>query len=134
MSYAELLCDPRWQRRRLEIMNLAGFACERCHSKSTTLNVHHVQYVRGRMPWEYEDSELRCLCEPCHKDTHGIPRVASRPVRKMSPEERALCEKMADVDRRLVAATPEDKDAIILEKRDLFIRLTEITKHRWVGL
>jgi 5-methylcytosine-specific restriction endonuclease McrA len=133
MSYAELLRDPRWQRRRLEIMNRAGFACERCHSKSTTLNVHHVHYIRGRKPWEYDDSELRCLCEPCHKATHGIRPVASRPTRKLSPEETALREKIADVDRRLVAAEPEDKDAIILEKRDLFIRLTEFTKHMWVG-
>jgi hypothetical protein len=71
-SYSDLLRDPRWQRKRLEVMQRAGFACELCGDTRTTLNVHHTQYVRGRDPWDYPAAELRCLCEPCHGREHGV--------------------------------------------------------------
>jgi hypothetical protein len=66
-SYWELLKDPRWQRRRLEILSKAGFRCESCGSETETLNVHHVNYRREAKPWEYVDCELQCLCETCHQ-------------------------------------------------------------------
>lgn len=71
MSYTELLRDPRWQRKRLEVMQRSDFACEECSDTTTTLNVHHTKYKKGRMPWEYEDAELLCLCEQCHAHRHG---------------------------------------------------------------
>jgi hypothetical protein len=69
-SYWELLRDPRWQRKRLEILNRADFTCEECGSTDKTLNVHHKRYRKGAMPWEYENDELRCLCEGCHRYEH----------------------------------------------------------------
>lgn len=68
-SYYELLRDPRWQRKRLEVMQAADFACKECGSRDRTLNVHHTFYERGRAPWEYEAEHLRCLCEGCHQIT-----------------------------------------------------------------
>jgi hypothetical protein len=50
MTYSEKLKDPRWQRKRLEVMDLAGWRCAYCASKSHTLAVHHMRYVAGRMP------------------------------------------------------------------------------------
>jgi HNH endonuclease len=69
-SYSELLKDPRWQRRRLEILNRSNFSCERCDSSVKTLNVHHRIYRKGAKPWEYEDSELVSLCVECHEAEH----------------------------------------------------------------
>lgn len=66
LAYAELLKDPRWQRRRLEVLNAAKFACHSCRSTTETLHVHHLYYVRARKPWEYDDDALVCLCESCH--------------------------------------------------------------------
>lgn len=71
MSYSEQLRHPNWQRRRLEVMEEAGFECENCGDKETTLNVHHRLYVKGRMVWEYGNDELACLCEHCHRQEHG---------------------------------------------------------------
>jgi hypothetical protein len=65
-SYADLLRHPRWQRRRLEIMQRDDFACRECGATEKTLNVHHTVYIKGRKPWEYEDSQLRTLCQDCH--------------------------------------------------------------------
>lgn len=69
-NYQDLLRDPRWQRRRLEIMSRAEFKCERCASSEGTLNVHHKLYRTGAAPWEYTDKELACLCEDCHLEGH----------------------------------------------------------------
>jgi hypothetical protein len=66
VSYSDLLRDPRWQRKRLEIMERDDWQCQECGDKATTLNVHHRRYVKGCKPWEYEDDDLVCLCQPCH--------------------------------------------------------------------
>lgn len=66
-SYAEKLRDPRWQKKRLEIMKRDGFACKNCGDASKTLNVHHSAYVKGCEPWEYDERYLHTVCERCHQ-------------------------------------------------------------------
>lgn len=39
-SYYEQLKDPRWQKKRLEIMNRANFKCEECGDSENMLSVH----------------------------------------------------------------------------------------------
>lgn len=67
-SYFDLLRDPRWQKKRLEIMHRDSFKCTACHCDNETLNVHHRYYQDGQKPWEYEDVSLVTLCESCHKE------------------------------------------------------------------
>lgn len=69
MSYADQLAHPNWQRKRLEILSLAGFCCERCGDKEKTLHVHHKRYIKARMAWEYDRPDLVALCKPCHTET-----------------------------------------------------------------
>lgn len=69
-TYWELLRRPEWQEKRLRIMERAGFKCEQCEDKETTLNVHHKYYTKGAKPWEYPNESLICLCEPCHEEWH----------------------------------------------------------------
>lgn len=68
LTYADQLKDPRWQRRRLEIMQRDEFRCQVCMATEFTLHVHHKYYTKGRKPWEYEDHELVTLCVHCHED------------------------------------------------------------------
>lgn len=70
LAYSEQLRHPNWQRKRLEALEAAGWQCWNCGDKETTLNVHHRRYVKGRMAWEYDLSELAVLCEPCHETEH----------------------------------------------------------------
>jgi 5-methylcytosine-specific restriction endonuclease McrA len=71
MNYSEKLRDPRWQRKRLEIMNRDSFHCLCCnHSVSKPLNVHHLYYEKGFDPWEYDDDSLVTLCDDCHEIIH----------------------------------------------------------------
>ncbi len=66
-SYADKLQDPRWQRKRLKILERDKFKCKKCGDEETTLHVHHKIYKKGKDPWEYDNSDLITLCEDCHK-------------------------------------------------------------------
>jgi len=66
-TYAQLLRDPRWQKKRLEIMERDDFECRICGRDDLTLNVHHTYYEKGVAPWEYPDGSMYTFCEPCHE-------------------------------------------------------------------
>lgn len=66
-TYYEKLLDPRWQKKRLEILSRDNFTCERCGATDQTLHVHHGYYERGLDPWEYDPKTLHCLCDGCHE-------------------------------------------------------------------
>lgn len=76
--------DPRWQRRRLEIMQRADFRCENCEDEGSTLNVHHKIYRKKADPWDYGDDELLCLCETCHEQWHDVRNRLNEAIAKMS--------------------------------------------------
>ncbi len=63
-QYSQKLKDPRWQKKRLEIMQRDGFKCTCCGDSTSTLNVNHLRYSGD--PWEAEDKYLETLCECCH--------------------------------------------------------------------
>lgn len=82
-SYREKLRNPRWQRRRLEMMEVAGFACQHCGAEDKTLAVHHRRYFRGRDPWEYPDELLLVLCEDCHEAEHATRNMINDALAEM---------------------------------------------------
>lgn len=71
-SYSEKLKDPRWQRKRLEVLHRDDFTCLDCGDNESTLHVHHCLYISSHEPWDYENDELRTLCETCHDERHSI--------------------------------------------------------------
>ena len=66
-AYLAKLKDPRWQKKRLQILERDEWACQHCFDAESTLHVHHRYYVRGQEPWECEDGALLTLCESCHE-------------------------------------------------------------------
>lgn len=72
MNYAQQIKHPLWQKKRLEVLELHGWKCQECTAKEEELHVHHPFYRRGAMIWEYEKTELECLCHRCHKDRHDL--------------------------------------------------------------
>ncbi len=69
-AYAKKLLDPRWQKRRLEIMGRDEFTCQMCGDSESTLMVHHRYYIWGREPWDYSEEMLVTLCGECHESEH----------------------------------------------------------------
>lgn len=126
MSYSDLLRDPRWQRLRLEVMQRADFKCEHCGSETTTLNVHHTYYRRGRKPWEYDHETLRCLCEPCHKKEHPEKQVVPpRAVRvpTYTPEVAALMARKEAIHAEIPTASIARKDELVRDLMEVAIEL-----------
>lgn len=74
MTYSEKLKDPRWQKKRLEIMQRDKFTCRACDEQKKTLNVHHLNYEKNKDPWDYDDLNLVTLCEDCHNVMHWIDK------------------------------------------------------------
>lgn len=73
-TYSEKLKDPRWQKKRLEILSRDGFMCKKCCNDKLTLNVHHRYYNNGFEPWEYPDECYVTLCNDCHEFEHSNRR------------------------------------------------------------
>lgn len=72
MDYKELLLDPRWQKKRLEILQRDGWSCRICSDKTTTLHVHHRRYKRNANPWDYDGEDLVTLCAYCHNSVSEL--------------------------------------------------------------
>lgn len=70
-KYYEKLKDPRWQKKRLEIMKRDKFMCQYCGDTKETLNIHHKKYFQNIEPWECDDRYLITVCESCH---NGLSR------------------------------------------------------------
>lgn len=68
-NYYEKLKDPRWQKKRLKILERDKWTCQnpKCRATEETLNVHHKVYLPKTEPWDIEDRFLITLCENCHK-------------------------------------------------------------------
>jgi len=71
-TYKEKLKNPRWQKKRLEILERDNWECQNCGETKKTLCVHHRTYFLNRDPWEYENKIFITLCEDCHSDPDEV--------------------------------------------------------------
>jgi len=56
-------------------MERDGFACLHCASAAKTLNVHHVNYDKGKAPWDYDEDNFITLCADCHSMLEARIRI-----------------------------------------------------------
>lgn len=86
-SYYQKFKDPRWQKKRLSILERDGFKCQwiYCQSTTSTLHVHHFTYLKNRDPWEYDNSFFTTLCDDCHE------RVGTVNIKEMIIEHLFSC-------------------------------------------
>lgn len=71
-EYSEKLRDPRWQKKRLEILNRDHFTCKYCGDTESELQVHHLKYKNN--PWDVDSEFLETACIHCHDAIEGIKR------------------------------------------------------------
>lgn len=79
-AYSEKLRHPKWQQKRLRILERDGFKCRHCNSADRPLHAHHIQYEHGREPWEYPDTMLVTYCEDCHSKWHQFKKSYPCPI------------------------------------------------------
>ena len=84
MIYADLLKDPRWQKRRLEVFERDHWKCQLCEDNESTLAVHHLRYARK--PWDAPDADLLTVCEMCHSWIEYTKHMARDTGRRISGE------------------------------------------------
>lgn len=84
-GYSEKLKDPRWQRKRLEILQRDDFRCRSCERNDKTLHVHHSYYENGKSPWEYPDDALLTLCVDCHSNVTEKQIELARALASLEP-------------------------------------------------
>ena len=89
-SYRSQYLDPRWQKKRLEALNEAGFSCSICKKTDQTLHVHHNQYIANRDVWDYETTQLTVLCEPCHSELHSKSDLLNEVISRVSLKDRRV--------------------------------------------
>lgn len=63
-TYSDKLKNPRWQKKRLEIMQRDNFACKLYGDTESTLAIHHLKYSGD--PWDAPNKDLITVCEGCH--------------------------------------------------------------------
>ena len=67
MAYSEKLKDPRWQKKRLEVLEADNFTCKCCGETTIELHVHHFIYNnKTGNPWDVDKCDLITLCKDCH--------------------------------------------------------------------
>ena len=78
-QYKEWLLDPKWKRKRKEILKRDYGMCTVCHAKKN-LHIHHTFYYdRFIPPWKYPENSLLTICAKCHKEYHEICDVEIKP-------------------------------------------------------
>ncbi len=81
--------NPKWQKKRLEVLSKYKFKCEDCGSTTKTLHVHHILYRKGRKVWEYDEDEFLALCADCHDRLHIDIKLMQVIISYLNKETRA---------------------------------------------
>jgi hypothetical protein len=91
MKYADKLKDPRWQKKRLKILERDNWTCRGCKDTENTLVVHHIKYFPDKDPWECPDNFLLTLCEECHRQEREHRPFVEQAMLEYLREKGFLC-------------------------------------------
>jgi hypothetical protein len=65
MEYSDKLKSPKWQKKRLQILERDNWQCQYCKDTETQLQVHHLKYTNE--PWDADNNDLITACSDCHQ-------------------------------------------------------------------
>ena len=91
---------PKWQAKRLSVLERDKFTCQQCRSAEKTLHVHHKIYRKSANPWDYADSDLITLCEDCHDAAGECAKALKEAIAQMHPSQ---VERLLGVAEAMVA-------------------------------
>lgn len=73
-EYKELLKSPKWKNKRSKILKRDKKKCTKCGC-TAELEVHHIWYITGNLPWEVPNKYLTTLCRDCHQKEHDAKPI-----------------------------------------------------------
>ena len=116
-EYKDLLKDPRWQKKRLEILERDEWKCQYCGDDENTLHVHHKRYNKSGNPWDVSSDDLITICENCHN-------IISAPIEFYSTNNLFDIKKFVDEICLLSARFSFSK--IIFYKGDVIVKIRNV--------
>ncbi len=109
-EYRQQRLDPRWQKKRLKVLEYAEWRCQCCGNRNDrTLHVHHSYYTKGKKCWDYPTGALIAVCDCCHEKLHP---EKERPVPIASP----IQQEMPKPDRLATEEECQNSFAAMLER------------------
>ncbi len=99
-TYGEKLKDPRWQKKRLKVLERDNWTCQVCDNTEDTLNVHHLEYAKSGNPWDSNMKDLQTLCDQCHdmqKDMNEQIRTITKHLKKFHPGDLSTIEMCCEI-------------------------------------
>jgi len=72
-GYGEKLQDPRWQQKRLKILERDKWMCTATGRTDLPLAVHHRAYAGD--PWEVDDDLLETVSKPVHNLIYWLSKI-----------------------------------------------------------
>lgn len=100
-AYAEKLLDPRWQKKRLLVLERDQWQCQACGDNESTLHVHH-RWYEGKDPWDAPDDALVALCETCH-DAESEARQHDEKLLLQSLKKRYFSYELYQIEKVLLS-------------------------------
>ena len=129
-EYSEYLKNPKWQKKRLEILSRDNFSCVVCGNgieTDTALHVHHLSYMKGHMPWEYDNSNFVTLCEHCHSEVHNkILKLCATKNKKTYNKTRYVFYRKLLSDTKWGMMTPNQKIVYSYAISKSIIKITDL--------
>lgn len=98
-SYRTKLHTLQWSEFSEQEIERQGGSCWACGSEDN-LVVHHLRYVWGKDPWDYESNDLRILCKDCHRAIHAAADLVWVECLSFEPHELELILKRMREHRR----------------------------------
>ena len=119
-SYSEKLRDPRWQKKRLCVMQRDGFACRDCGDEKSTLQVHHCHYEKGG-PWMTDERFLLTLCGDCHEKRGDLESDGKRALGFIfaNLSNASDDESLRELIRSMVFKAENGKDCIMVSDQEI---------------
>ena len=112
MNYKEQLNDERWIKLKDKRLEIDGFRCVQCGER-INLNVHHINYIKGKKAWEYKINDLITLCRYCHETYHikekkykaknVVMKKKEKDIFKVIPQELMIMIKKLTLVKRYIA-------------------------------
>jgi len=125
ISYSEKLKDVRWQKKRLEVLERAGWKCEDCGAaEGVCLHVHHKWYEREKEPRGYPDECFVACCEDCHDAREQMKREMAVLFPSLTPEMQSV---MFEAARASLAEGVQNE---LMVGISLLLTLTHWSKYR----
>lgn len=121
--YQKKLLDPRWQKKRLRILERDDFTCQRCYDPENTLHVHHFLYIYGNEPWEIDDEFLITLCERCHSEEREYYSKRESFLLESLKKKRFLSSHVYQINA-LINLFPDNEDSFNLMDKIMLLQKT----------